>query len=50
MTYAPALNCIKYSVGIDETCGSGGLIAWANLTLDVFVIRWSGQITIVLTT
>lgn len=21
MTYAPALNCIKYSVGIDEACG-----------------------------
>ena len=21
MTYAPALNCIKYSVGIDPACG-----------------------------
>lgn len=25
MTYAPALNCIKYSVGIDPACGSGGM-------------------------
>ncbi len=25
MTYAPALNCIKYSVGIDPCCGSGGM-------------------------
>ena len=23
MTYAPALNCIKYSVGIDPCCGTG---------------------------
>lgn len=23
MTYAPALNCIKYSVGIELACGSG---------------------------
>lgn len=22
MTYAPALNCIKYSVGIDAGCGA----------------------------
>lgn len=26
MTYAPALNCIKYSVGIDEACGSVGFL------------------------
>lgn len=26
MTYAPALNCIKYSVGIDPACGSGSLL------------------------
>ena len=26
MTYAPALNCIKYSVGIDPTSGSGSLL------------------------
>ncbi|MDY5154611.1 hypothetical protein [Actinotignum urinale] len=25
MTYAPALNCIKYSVGIDSAYGTGGL-------------------------
>ena len=25
MTYAPALNCIKYSVRIDPACGSGGM-------------------------
>lgn len=30
MTYVPALNCIKYSAGIDETCGSGGFMAWAK--------------------
>lgn len=26
MTYAPALNCIKYSVGIDGACGTGGML------------------------
>ena len=26
MTYAPALNCIKYSVGIDEARGSVGFL------------------------
>lgn len=26
MTYAPALNCIKYSVGIDPAAGSGSLL------------------------
>lgn len=26
MTYAPALNCIKYSVGIDSACGSGAFL------------------------
>ena len=26
MTYAPALNCIKYSVGIDGALGSGAFL------------------------
>lgn len=26
MTYAPALNCIKYSVGIELACGSRVII------------------------
>ena len=33
MTYAPALNCIKYSVGIDVDAYTGGFnlqIAWAT--------------------
>lgn len=30
MTYAPALNCIKYSVGIDGACGTGGMLTVAQ--------------------
>lgn len=30
MTYAPALNCIKYSVGIDTCMGTGGMLTVAQ--------------------
>lgn len=40
MTYAPALNCIKYSVGIDLTGGSGGFMARAKNNSEVI---WSEQ-------
>ncbi|WP_408634863.1 DNA methyltransferase [Olegusella massiliensis] len=33
MTYAPALNCIKYSVGIDPACGSGNFLTETYLSL-----------------
>ena len=39
MTYAPALNCIKYSVGIDAACGSGGML---STTYDMIKRRNSG--------
>ena len=39
MTYAPALNCIKYSVGIDPACGSGSLLLKAEKILGKDQIR-----------
>ena len=39
MTYAPALNCIKYSVGIDPACGSGSLLLKAEKVLGKDKIR-----------
>ena len=39
MTYAPALNCIKYSVGIEPACGSGSLLLKAEKVLGRDKIR-----------
>nr|WP_053942797.1 DNA methyltransferase [Kallipyga gabonensis] len=33
MTYAPALNCIKYSVGIDPAAGSGNFLTETYISL-----------------
>ena len=41
MTYAPALNCIKYSVGIDPTCGSGSLLLQMKKQFDEHIIEES---------
>ena len=38
MTYAPALNCIKYSVGIELACGSGQL----SFSLSQHTKSWIG--------
>lgn len=39
-TYSDKAHCIKDSVLLDETCGSGGFMAWAKNNSEVI---WSEQ-------